>query len=350
MIKPQPTSVTAIPTYTVGPLRLVGADIADASRREDVLVPLATLETPLIPAVNRGARAACEGNGIHVTVVSDMMTRSVVLEGQNARQTVDAWRHIGAREPEIARVVESTTRFGRFAALHGQLVGNLLFLRLGMTTGDAAGHNMVTGAAEALTEWVLHRFPRLKSVSISGNLCTDKKVSAVNGLLGRGKHVIAEVRVPRKTCETLLRTTPERIAALNVKKNLLGGILAGSVRSANAHFANILLAFYLATGQDAANIVEGSQGITHAEARDGDLAVSVTLPNLIVGTVGNGKQLEFARDNLTMLGCAGNAPPGANARRLAAICGAAVLCGELSLLGAQTNPGELMRAHRLLER
>lgn len=33
--------------------------------------------------------------------------------------------------------------------------------------------------------------------------------------------------------------------------------MAGGVQSANAHFANMLLAFYLATGQDAANIVEG---------------------------------------------------------------------------------------------
>ena len=35
---------------------------------------------------------------------------------------------------------------------------------------------------------------------------------------------------------------------------------------------------------------------------------------------------------------------------LAAICAATVLCGELSLLAAQTNPGELMRAHLALER
>ena len=42
--------------------------------------------------------------------------------------------------------------------------------------------------------------------------------------------------------------------------------------------------------------------------------------------------------------------PGANARRLAIIAAATVLCGELSLLAAQTNPGELMAAHLRLER
>ena len=41
---------------------------------------------------------------------------------------------------------------------------------------------------------------------------------------------------------------------------------------------------------------------------------------------------------------------GENARRLALICASAVLCGELSLMAALTNPGELMDAHRKLER
>ena len=127
-------------------------------------------------------------------------------------------------------------------------------------------------------------------------------------------------------------------------------MLAGGIRTANAHYANMLLAFYLATGQDAANIVEGSQGIVHAELRGSDLYVSANLPNLIVGTVGAGKHLAFVRENLTRLDCVSDRNPGENARRLAGIAAACVLCGELSLLAAQTNPGELMAAHTQLER
>jgi len=40
--------------------------------------------------------------------------------------------------------------------------------------------------------------------------------------------------------------------------------------------------------QIASIVVEGSQGLTMAEERDGDLCFSATLPNLVVGTVGNG--------------------------------------------------------------
>lgn len=90
--------------------------------------------------------------------------------------------------------------------------------------------------------------------------------------------------------------------------------------------------------------------MVHAEVREGDLYFSCTLPNLIMGTVGNGKGIDFVEENLARLGCREAREPGANARRLAAICAATVLCGELSLLAAQTNPGELMDAHIRLER
>ncbi|HSW70995.1 MAG TPA: hydroxymethylglutaryl-CoA reductase, partial [Gammaproteobacteria bacterium] len=140
------------------------------------------------------------------------------------------------------------------------------------------------------------------------------------------------------------------IVQLHIKKNLMGNIVAGGLRTANAHFANMLLGFYLATGQDVANIIEGSQGMVHAEQREKELYFSVTLPNLIVGSVGSGKDLAFVRENLDILGCLKERAPGVNARRLAIIAAATVLCGELSLLAAQTNPGELMGSHLKWER
>ena len=334
-----------IPMQSVGPIRIVGPEIDDS-----VMVPLATLESPLWPSVGRGAKVSTACGGIRAVVVDDRMTRSVLLEAPDAVRAVDIREALAAREGEAAEAVEATTRYGRLLALHVHLVGRLLYIRLEMQTGDAAGHNMVTQAADALIEWLRAEFSDLRYISISGNFCTDKKPSAVNGILGRGRSVIAELEVPRAICEKLLKTTPEAIAELNTKKNLVGSIAAGSLRSANAHVANMLLALYLATGQDAANIVEGSQGITQAEAASEGLRFSVTVPHLIVGTVGSGKDLPYVETNLDALGCRAPREPGANARRLALIAGATVLCGELSLLAAHANPGELMRARRAMER
>ena len=335
-----------VPMRFVGPLKIKAADW-----EEKIAVPLATYEIPLWHSVGRGARVSvlCE-DGIKTTLVDERMTRSILLEADDASHALAAWQSLQNSQAQLQTEVSKNSRFAKLVDMHSQIVGNLLYLRLEFTTGDASGHNMVTQAADNIMGWVLQNYPQLRYCSISGNYCSDKKATAVNGILGRGKYVVAEITIPRDLCERRLLTTPEKVVDLNIKKNLIGTLMAGGLRSANAHYANMLLGFYLATGQDAANIIEGSQGVTHAEVRDGDLYFSCTLPNLIMGTVGNGKGLDFVTDNLAKLGCSEERVAGANSRRLAQICAATVLCGELSLLAAQTNPGELMEAHVKLER
>ena len=335
-----------IPMQFIGPVKLSGPVIEG-----DYKVPLATYETPLWPSVNRGARVSIKSEGgVKCTVVDERMTRSVLFEASDASAAVQALVKIKAEFSSLVEIVEGSSRFAKLIDIHSQIAGNLLFLRFEFSTGDAAGHNMCTQAAEALMNHILGYHPELKYESISGNYCSDKKATAVNGILGRGKYVVAEMIIPEKVCRRYLKTTPVKIVQLNIRKNLIGTILAGGLRSGNAHFANMLLGFYLATGQDAANIIEGSQGLTIAEERDGDLYFSVTLPNLIVGTVGNGKGLGFVLENMKRMGLDEPRDLGENSRRLACLCAAAVLCGELSLLAAQTNPGELMDAHRRIER
>lgn len=334
----------AIPMRVVGPVKIIG-EVDDS-----IKIPLATLETPLWSSVHRGARVCTLSGGIKATLIDERMTRSLLLESHSAADLHTIYQELLTRQHELQSVVSATSKFAQLLEINAQIVGSLLYLRLEFSTGDAAGHNMVTLAADHLQQWLLAHYPSLNYVSISANYCTDKKTSAVNGILGRGKNVIAEVTLPADICARYLHCQPEALVNLHIKKNLMGSIVAGGLRSANAHFANILLGFYLATGQDAANIIEGSQGMVHTEVKNGQLYFSVTLPNLIVGTVGNGKSLDFVQENLTLLGCKEKRETGKNARRLAIIAAAAVLCGELSLLAAQTNPGELMRSHIKLER
>ncbi|GAB2662102.1 hydroxymethylglutaryl-CoA reductase [Nocardia goodfellowii] len=341
------TAYAAVPLSWLGPIRISG----DTVTGEEVEVPLATFETPLWPSVGRGARISMlTERGIVATLLDDRMTRSVLFEADDAATALAAVRRIRDRFDEVRGVAGAHSRHCELIDLHHQIAANLLFLRFEFTTGDAAGHNMATQAADQLMAWILANQPGLRYGSVSGNFCTDKKPSAVNGILGRGKSVVTEITVPQQLVEQRLHTTAAEVTQLNTRKNLLGTVLAGGIRSANAHYANMLLGFYLATGQDAANIVEGSQGITYAEDRGGDLYFSCTLPNLIVGSVGNGKHYPFVENALQRLGCREPRPSGTNARRLAVIAAATVLCGELSLLAAQTNPGELMRAHTRLER
>jgi len=343
-------STAPVPLRWIGPVKISGETVG-RDEPELVEVPLATYETTLWPSVKRGAALSkLAERGIVATVVDERMTRSVLFEASDASVALAAVRAFDAQRAELAAVVAGSSRFAKLIDLHTQIVGDLLFVRFEFSTGDASGHNMATLASDRLMDHILATVPGLRYGSISANYCTDKKASAVNGILGRGKNVVTELLIPQEHVERRLRTTAKQIETLNIRKNLIGTLLAGGIRSANAHYANMLLGFYLATGQDAANIVEGSQGITHVEDRDGDLYFSCTLPNVIVGTVGNGKGLGFVEENLARLGCREEREPGENARRLAVLAAATVLCGELSLMAAQTNPGELMSAHLKFER
>lgn len=339
-------SISPIPTKWVGPIHLKNTEF-DVS----TLVPLATLEKPLWNTVARGAKITTLCDGLNVNVIHENMTRSIVVESDSSAEILQVVKDLPKHLDDINAVIAQTSRFAKLLSWHEQFVGNLLFLRLEFNVGEASGHNMATKASEAVLNWLLEKYKSLRYISISGNTCVDKKVSAINGILGRGKHVIADLLIPEKICKKILRINAKDFVNLHTKKNLIGSILAGSVHSANAHFANMLLGLYLATGQDVANIVEGSQGITHAEDRNGDLYFSVTLPNIIVGTIGSGKDNKFAYENLQTLGCIdGNRSDGFNSRKLACIIASSVWCGELSLLSAQVNRGELVKSHMLLER
>ncbi len=338
-------NIASIPMCVVGPVRIISKEID-----EEIGLPLATLESPLWPSTHRGARVCTAAGGIRSVIVDERMTRSVLIEADSATELYEAYQDLREQRAELQQVISASSRFAKLVDLNAQIIGSLMYLRFELLTGDAAGHNMVTLASDRMLEWILQRYQNLRYVSVSGNFCADKKVSAVNGILGRGKNVVSEVIIPRAMCQRFLKTEPEKIIDLNIKKNLLGSIAAGGLRTANAHFANMLLGFYLATGQDAANIIEGSQGFVMTEMRGDNLYFSVTLPNVIIGAIGSGKNLDFVRENLELLGCTSERDPGINSRRLAIIASAAVLCGELSLMAALTNPGELMQSHLKLER
>ena len=341
---------------TTIPTRIIeGLSINHLGRNERVGFPVATYETPLFASIKRGVKVS-KLHPISVAVLSDCMTRSAIFQCENVIEVERFLSFLDTHKTsgKMQEIVAKTSHHCKILNVESQVVGNLVYVRFVYDTGEAAGHNMTTIATNEIAKWLASNFDgEVKYISNSGNTCCDKKVSAINSISGRGKHVVAEVFISRQTCAEILKTTPEKMADLNIKKNFVGSMLGGSVCSANAHYANMLAALYLPLGQDVANIVEGSQGTTYCEVNsDGDLYFSVNLPNIICGCVGNGKELAFVRENLKTIGCIkedGGLIDGAS-KRMAAIIGAVVLCGELSLMAALTNKDELVRSHLALER
>lgn len=341
---------TIIPTHIIECL-----NVNYLGRNEQVKFPVSTYETPLFASIKRGVKVS-KAHPISVAVLSDCMTRSVIFQCKNVIEVERFLSFLDTHKTsgKMQEIVAKTSHHCKILNVESQVVGNLVYVRFAYDTGEAAGHNMTTIATNEIAKWAIENCGMdVKYISNSGNTCCDKKVSAINSILGRGKHVVAEAVISRQSCTELLKTTPEKMADLNIKKNFVGSMLGGSVCSANAHYANMLAALYLPLGQDVANIVEGSQGITYCDVNsDGNLYFSVSLPNIICGCVGNGKDLGFVRENLKTIGCIGSngALIDGASKRMAAIIGAVVLCGELSLMAALTNKDELVRSHLALER
>ena len=332
-----------IPLGVAGPVRVDGG-----AAEGEYYLPLATTEGALIASVNRGCSVISQAGGATARVLKTGMTRAPVFRVADVGEAAEVLSWVEANEDRLAAAAEATTSHGEVTDVEPYVVGDSVFLRFAFDTKDAMGMNMATIATGKAAELVEAETPA-SLVALSGNLCTDKKPAAINAVEGRGRTVTADVRIPREVVEERLHTTPEAIAEVNTRKNLVGSAKAGSL-GFNAHAANVVAAAFLATGQDAAQVVEGSNAITTVEARERELYASVSLASLEVGTVGGGTKLPTQAESLDVLGVRGGGDPaGANADALAEIIATGALAGELSLLAALASR-HLSSAHEELGR
>ena len=340
-----PIGIVQIPMGIVCPLRVKG-NYADG----DFFIPLCTTEGALVASINRGATTITLAGGAHSVILRDKMTRAPVLKTPTAEHAKKVIEWLNQNFEKLKEATKKVTKHGELISVEPYVVGRNVFLRFAFDTKDAMGMNMATIATDEALKILENELDFVQHIALSGNLCVDKKAAAINLVTGRGKTVVSEMIVPRDIVDKELKTTPEAIVEVNYRKNLVGSAQAGSL-GFNAHFANIVAAIFLACGQDAAHVVEGSLGITTAELTENkDLYCAVTLPCLQVGTVGGGTRVESQREALELLGVAGGGnPPGTNAKKFAEIVAAAVLAGELSLLGALAAR-HLAQAHAKLGR
>lgn len=334
-----PIGTVQIPIGVAGPLKINGEHAKD-----DFFVPLATSEGALLASVNRGCSAITAAGGANARVIGDNMTRAPAIKTGSIVEAVKVKQWFEDKFEELKEIAESTTRHGKLVKIDPIIiVGNYVYPRFVYSTGDSMGMNMVTIATEkVLTK--LHDDLGVHALALSGNLCVDKKPAAINIVEGRGKTVVADILIPEAIVRAKLKTTAKAIEEVNIAKNLIGSAAAGSM-AFNAHFANMIGAIFLATGQDEAHVVEGSLGITTAEDRDGDLYFSVNMPDLPIATIGGGTRLETANEGLRIIDCAGSG----KVNKFAEIVISTVLAGELSLIAA-ISAGHLAKAHQELGR
>ena len=329
-----------VPVGLIGPLRVNGL-----FAHGDYYVPLATTEAALVASYSRGARLLLESGGCTTLVVNEGVIRApgFAFESNVDAALFVAW--ITSQLDQCRAVAAETTRHGRLIDLQITLEGNHVYLGFEFSTGDAAGQNMVTIATDAICRFITAHTPIVPRYHfVEANLSGDKKATSSSFMSVRGRKVTAEVRLSRETIEKRLHTTATTLLDY-WRMSALGGVMSGSI-GVQGHYANGLTALFIACGQDAACVAEAAVGVTRFEPiDDGGIYASVTLPNLIVGTVGGGTGLPTQRACLEIMGLAGDG----GARPFAEVAAAVALAGELSITGALAA-GHFTRAHQQLAR
>jgi hydroxymethylglutaryl-CoA reductase (NADPH) len=329
-----------VPIGLAGPLHINGTEAQGS-----FLVPLATTEGALVASYARGMKACRESGYITSVCLMESVQRSPIFHFENLIQMGQFAIWVLDKLPVFAEEVKKVTQHGSLKDLSLNTEGNSATLILDYYTADAAGQNMVTVCTQHLCRYILKHTP-VKPLRwyVESNYSGDKKATALSFTGVRGKKVAAEIVLPKHVVKHVLNTTPK---AMNDywRSSTLAVVQSGAI-GAQGHVANGLTAIFIACGQDAACISEASVGLTRMELTDdGDLYVSVTLPGLIVGTVGGGTSLPTQRECLEILDCYGNG----KARKFAEICGALALAGEISIAAAMSS-GEFAQAHEQLGR
>ncbi len=328
---------TQIPHGVAGPLKIIN----HKSLILNHFIPLATTEGALVASISRGCKAVTEAGGTIVLVEEVGITRGPVFKTQGIAhgQRIKKW--VENNLSLISQITQKTSSHIKLSKVDSTLAGRNLFCRFYFDCNDAMGMNMATIATEQAIQ-LIEAKTKTQCISIAGNFDIDKKPAWLNFIEGRGKRVWAEVILDKKIVKEVLKTTPQKIAEVVYRKCLLGSVMSGSI-GFNAHYANIIAALFIATGQDPAHVVEGSLGVTTAEVLDnGSLYFSIYLPSLIVGTVGGGTHLPTQQEALKIM-------QAESVLEYAQIAGAAVLAGELSLI-ASLSEGTLASAHKKLGR
>jgi hydroxymethylglutaryl-CoA reductase (NADPH) len=336
----QYVGMAQVPVGLIGPLRINGFHA-----HGDYYVPLATSEGALVASYHRGARIASRAGGIATLTTSEQVQRAPGFAFENLGQAARfaAW---SAEQFESFRQIAATrTSHGRLTDLLTHIETNHVYLILSYHTGDAAGQNMVTLCTAAICEHILAHTPvPPRYWFLESNMSGDKKANVLSFLNTRGRNAMAEVVLPRRLVERALHTSPERMCDY-WRMSFVGGAQTGSI-GVSGHVANGLAAMFLACGQDVACVSEASVGLTRMELTPGgDLYCGLTLPNLIVGTVGGGTRLPTAQECLAILDCAGSG----KASAFAEVCAATALAGEISIIAALCS-GDFASAHERLGR
>ena len=334
----------AVPVGVVGPLLL-----RRSTGTEEVYVPFATTEDALVASATRGVTAISRSGGAYAQALQQRVARVPSFKLTCVSDALFFIEWVIAHLEPIRAQISQVSKHAVLTGIEPECFGRHVHLHFVYQTGDAAGQNMVTACTWHACKWILATLSQRHGISVEdfyaeAGLANDKRLTPRAFTQGRGVRVTAEAMLSSDVIRKVLKIEPTRLldsygywtTAHQAAGNIGGGL----------HLANAIAAIFTATGQDIASVHESSVGVFYLEKGDGDdVYASLTLPNLLIGTVGGGTGLPYQQQCLALMGCAGSH----KVARLAEIIATATMGLELSLLSALAA-GHFAEAHERMGR
>jgi hydroxymethylglutaryl-CoA reductase (NADPH) len=333
-----------IPVGLAGPLHQI-----DGKSHRALYTGIATTEGALVASLNRGVKAINRSGGFDAVVTRKRMLRIPCFTFQNIHETQVFNTWILGQLESLQAITREHSKFGVLKEMKANLLGRVAHITLSFETGDASGQNMTTVCAWHICLWVqktfnaLHPEQPILEFLLDGNTSADKKISYASIQEGRGTSVTAECVLTDDVLEHTLKTSTASMLKW-YNRTHAATILQGTV-GYNINIANVIAGIFTATGQDIACVHESSVGLLFLEKHERGVYFSLTLPRLVVGTVGGGTGLPQQRKMLELSQCYGLGKVDDFAKLIAGFC----LALEVSTSAAMIS-GQFAQAHDRLGR
>ncbi len=330
-----------VPIGIAGPLNIKGK-----YANGKYVFPMATTEGALVASICRGAKAINLCDGVTVVALSQQMMRSPVFELENLVQAIELEQWLQHQIQFFNELIEDVSSHAKLIEIQSNPLGRTLYVNFVFQTGDASGQNMSSACTWKICEWIQDNCHKvLPSVQLQDFFITSNASGAkkVTNQKKKGIHVVAEAFLDKEIIQEIFHCSPnEFIKAYYYLK--AGANSIGSL-DISINVVNVLAGVFTATGQDIASVHESALAQLELCKEEEGVYCTLSLPSLVIGTVGGGTSLANQKEVLKIMDCEGKD----SVFKFAEIICSNALALELSTLGAIAS-NELVYAQEKLGR
>ncbi|KAH8586634.1 hydroxymethylglutaryl-CoA reductase [Bisporella sp. PMI_857] len=257
---------------------------------------LATVKPTFVASCFCGCKVFQAIGGIKVEALSEGLSRAPVFTFGTVDNAFRFYHYVPTLQSSFNASAEKTSRYARLVEVTLYVISRTVYVRFRYSCGDAAGQNIVTIATHrACQDFFASAASKdlgIIDFQIESQFSSDKKLSWGNINNSRGVEVIAWSSFSDSVCRAILGCGTAKLRSV-ISKFEDGGTRNGQIRQ-NINTANVITAMFIFCSQNAAIDLNEETKV---------LTLSLYIPFLLVGTVGEGTHYSSQQESLEFIGC-----------------------------------------------